>query len=78
MFESILLNVLNRTLGKYISNLEYNQLKVGIWSGDVVLKDLCLKKDALDHLSLPLDIVNGTVQAADKIHIIYVQAHWEN
>ena len=33
MFESILASILNRILGKYIDNLEYNQLKLGIWNG---------------------------------------------
>lgn len=37
MFESILASILNRVLGKYIDNLEYNQLKLGIWNGTGLL-----------------------------------------
>ncbi|KAI7902142.1 uncharacterized protein BX663DRAFT_436105 [Cokeromyces recurvatus] len=33
MLESIVSTLLNRVLGAYVSNLNYSQLKVGIWSG---------------------------------------------
>lgn len=34
MFESIVATVLNQVLGSYVSNLEQNQLKLGIFSGN--------------------------------------------
>ena len=38
----------------------YHQL--GVWSGEVKMKNLSLKKSALDFLQLPLEIVSGRVQ----------------
>jgi vacuolar protein sorting-associated protein 13A/C len=35
MFETIVANVLNKFLGDFVDNLEYNQLNIGIWSGKV-------------------------------------------
>ncbi len=43
----------------YVKNFDPAQLKVGIWSGDVQLRDLELRKEALDQLKLPLNVVEG-------------------
>ncbi|KAI9287283.1 vacuolar protein sorting-associated protein vps13 [Umbelopsis sp. AD052] len=59
MLESLVTTLLNRFLGAYVSNLNYNQLKIGIWSGDVVLRDLQLKREALDKFDLPVDVLEG-------------------
>lgn len=37
MLESVVSTLLNRVLGAYVSNLNYSQLKVGIWSGKLLL-----------------------------------------
>ena len=60
MFESIIATVLNRVLGGYVSNLEKSQLNIGIWKGDVVLRNLKLKKEALDKFKLPVDVTQGS------------------
>ncbi|KAJ1939046.1 Vacuolar protein sorting-associated protein 13, partial [Linderina pennispora] len=59
MFEGVVATVLNRFLGNYVTNLETNQLKLGIWQGDVKLEKLRLKTDALDKLHLPIDVKEG-------------------
>ncbi|KAJ2786527.1 Vacuolar protein sorting-associated protein 13 [Coemansia interrupta] len=59
MFEGVVATLLNRFLGNYVTNLETNQLKLGIWQGDVKLEKLRLKQDALDKLRLPVDIKEG-------------------
>ncbi|KAG0173105.1 hypothetical protein DFQ30_008890 [Apophysomyces sp. BC1015] len=59
MLESLVSTLLNRVLGAYVSNLNYNQLQIGIWSGDVVLRNLKLKREALDKLNLPVDVLEG-------------------
>ncbi|EXX73461.1 Vps13p [Rhizophagus irregularis DAOM 197198w] len=59
MLESLVANVLNRFLGAYVSNLEVNQLNIAIWTGDVVLRNLQLKKEALDKFNLPIDVLEG-------------------
>ncbi|KAF7728851.1 hypothetical protein EC973_005477 [Apophysomyces ossiformis] len=59
MLESVVASILNRVLGNYVSNLNYDQLKVGIWKGEVNLKDLKLKREALDKLDLPINVSEG-------------------
>jgi vacuolar protein sorting-associated protein 13A/C len=72
MFESVVRTVLNKFLGDYVSNLETNQLNVGIFSGisflkhlqsqflgNVVLNGLKLKREALDKLNLPIAVYQG-------------------
>ncbi|KAI9283162.1 hypothetical protein BY458DRAFT_427893 [Sporodiniella umbellata] len=59
MLESVVSTLLNRVLGEYVSNLNYNQLKIGIWSGEVKLRDLKLRREALDKLNLPVDVLEG-------------------
>jgi vacuolar protein sorting-associated protein 13A/C len=59
MLEGLVSNLLNRFLGMYVQNFDPKQLNVGIWSGDVVLRDLELRREALDQLHLPLNVVAG-------------------
>ncbi|KAF9435541.1 hypothetical protein BGZ76_006083 [Entomortierella beljakovae] len=59
MLESLVAGLLNRFIGPYVTNLNVNQLNIGIWSGDVKLTNLRLKKDALDKFSLPVDVTEG-------------------
>ncbi|XP_050687793.1 intermembrane lipid transfer protein Vps13-like isoform X2 [Eriocheir sinensis] len=61
MFAKIISDVLNKFLGKYIENLDGSQLKIGVWGGDVELRDLDLKESALDELDLPVRLVCGHV-----------------
>ena len=59
MLEGLVSNLLNRFLGMYVQNFDPKQLNVGIWSGDVKLRDLELRREALDQLRLPLNVVAG-------------------
>lgn len=59
MLESLVAGLLNRFLGMYVKNFDPTQLKVGIWSGDVKLSDLELRREALDQLKLPINVVEG-------------------
>ena len=63
MLESLVANLLNRFLGMYVRNFDPKQLNVGIWSGDVKLKDLELRKEALDQFHLPLNVVEGHISS---------------
>lgn len=47
MFETVVAGVLNRFLGKYVQDLDTENLNVGIFSGNVNLTDLKLKPEAL-------------------------------
>ncbi|XP_068984481.1 intermembrane lipid transfer protein Vps13 isoform X1 [Bombus flavifrons] len=59
VFESIVAELLNKVLGEYIQNLDCTQLKLSLWGGDVVLKDLLIKESALDILDLPIRLEYG-------------------
>lgn len=41
MLESLVASILNRFLKNYVSNLNYDQLKIGIWNGKwmMMIKD---------------------------------------
>ncbi|KAL3231388.1 Intermembrane lipid transfer protein VPS13 [Nakaseomyces bracarensis] len=61
MLESLAASLLNRVLGSYVENFDPAQLNVGIWSGDVKLRNLKLRQDCLDSLNLPLDVKFGVL-----------------
>ncbi|ODN02737.1 Vacuolar protein sorting-associated protein 13A [Orchesella cincta] len=72
VFESIVVDLLNRLLGDYFENLDTSQLKLGIWGGDVVLRDLLLRNSALDDLNVPFKIVVG------KLGSLTVKIPWQS
>nr|XP_012230348.1 PREDICTED: vacuolar protein sorting-associated protein 13C isoform X2 [Linepithema humile] len=59
VFESIVAELLNKVIGEYIENLDYSQLKLSLWGGDLVLNDLLIKESALDVLDLPVRLEYG-------------------
>ncbi len=59
MLEGLVASLLNRFLGMYVKNFDPKQLNVGIWGGDVKLRDLELRREALDQLHLPVNVVEG-------------------
>ncbi|CAG5116191.1 unnamed protein product, partial [Candidula unifasciata] len=59
VFESIVVELINKYLGEFVEDLDKSQLSIGIWSGDVVLKKLNLKESALDHFNIPVKIKAG-------------------
>ncbi|OLL22292.1 Vacuolar protein sorting-associated protein 13 [Neolecta irregularis DAH-3] len=59
MLESLVAGLLNRFLGAYVKNFDPKQLNIGIWSGAVKLRNLELKKEALDKFRLPIDVSQG-------------------
>jgi vacuolar protein sorting-associated protein 13A/C len=61
MLEGLVAGLLNRFLGMYVKNFDPTQLKVGIWSGDVKLRNLELRREALDQLKLPVNVLEGHV-----------------
>ncbi|CAH0718678.1 unnamed protein product, partial [Brenthis ino] len=61
MLEGLVAWVLNNYLGKYVENLNTDQLSVALLSGKVELENLPLKKDALRHLGLPVEVKAGFI-----------------
>ncbi|XP_069786597.1 intermembrane lipid transfer protein VPS13A isoform X2 [Narcine bancroftii] len=61
VFESLVVDVLNRFLGDYVVNLDSSQLQLGIWGGDVVLNNLEVKENALCELQVPFQVKAGHI-----------------
>ncbi|KAJ8665252.1 hypothetical protein QAD02_006914 [Eretmocerus hayati] len=59
VFESVVAELINKVLGDYIQDLDYKQLKLSLWGGDVVLNNLMIKESALDMLDLPIRLEYG-------------------
>ncbi|OQO13215.1 hypothetical protein B0A48_01443 [Cryoendolithus antarcticus] len=63
VLESLVANLLNRFLGMYVRNFDPKQLNVGIWSGEVKLTNLELRREALDQFHLPLNVIEGHISS---------------
>ncbi|XP_063105632.1 intermembrane lipid transfer protein VPS13A isoform X3 [Cavia porcellus] len=61
VFESLVVDVLNRFLGDYVVNLDTSQLSLGIWSGAVALRNLEIKENALSQLDVPFKVKVGHI-----------------
>ncbi|TQD96908.1 hypothetical protein C1H46_017513, partial [Malus baccata] len=55
------LHLLRRYLGEYVHGLSAEALRISVWKGDVVLKDLKLKAEALNSLKLPVTVKAGFI-----------------
>ncbi|KAM7278379.1 hypothetical protein ACFE04_005513 [Oxalis oulophora] len=55
------LHLLRRYLGDYVHGLSVEALRISVWNGDVVLRDLRLKAEALNALKLPVTVTAGFV-----------------
>ncbi|RDB28887.1 Vacuolar protein sorting-associated protein 13 [Hypsizygus marmoreus] len=67
------LNVLfNRILAPYVENLDLNQVNYGIGQGQLTLRNLRLKKGALDKFRLPVDVLEG------HLGELSLSLHWLN
>uniref|UniRef100_A0A6I8PIJ3 Vacuolar protein sorting 13 homolog A n=1 Tax=Ornithorhynchus anatinus TaxID=9258 RepID=A0A6I8PIJ3_ORNAN len=72
VFESVVVDVLNRFLGDYVVNLDSSQLTLGIWGGAVSLKNLEIKENALSQLDVPFKVKAG------HIHKLNLAIPWTN
>jgi len=61
MLENVIVPVLNRYLASYVDNLDTSQLNLSLWAGDTVLRNLRLKKEALDKFRLPINVIEGSI-----------------
>ncbi|ETE71307.1 Vacuolar protein sorting-associated protein 13A, partial [Ophiophagus hannah] len=72
VFESLVVDVLNRFLGDYVVNLDSSQLQLGIWGGAVALKNLIIKENALYQFDVPFKVKAG------HIGHLNLQIPWKN
>jgi hypothetical protein len=69
MLEAYITPLLMGYVEKYIKNIRPSDLNLSLWGGDVVLKNLEMKLDVLEHeLNLPLTFLSGRVHEL-QIHI---------
>ncbi|XP_054285267.1 intermembrane lipid transfer protein VPS13D-like [Macrosteles quadrilineatus] len=61
MLEGLVAWVLNNYLGKYVENLNTDQLSIALLQGAVELENLPLRKDALRHIGLPIEVRAGFI-----------------
>ncbi|KAJ1696999.1 hypothetical protein LUZ63_005511 [Rhynchospora breviuscula] len=61
MFEAHVSRLLKKYLGDYVEGLSAEALRISVWNGDVMLKDLKLKAEALNSLKLPVTVKAGFV-----------------
>ena len=62
MAKNLLLNILVDVLGKFVDGLAVENLKVGVFSGKIELRNLNLKTSALEGINLPVTITNGSLK----------------
>ncbi|XP_039294739.1 vacuolar protein sorting-associated protein 13D isoform X2 [Nilaparvata lugens] len=61
MLESLVAWVLNNYLGKYVENLNTDQLSIALLQGAVELENLPLRKDALRQIGMPVQVRSGLI-----------------
>uniref|UniRef100_H3H5N3 Chorein N-terminal domain-containing protein n=2 Tax=Phytophthora ramorum TaxID=164328 RepID=H3H5N3_PHYRM len=61
MAKAIISSILEAQLGKYVDGLRSDSLVLGLWSGELELRDLALKPLALAELQLPVRVASGSV-----------------
>jgi len=61
-FESLLEKILGRILGEYIEGITKDQMKVGIWSGKVDIRNLKIKPSVINQLNIPFSLNFGMIE----------------
>ena len=59
MFEAQVLYYLNQYLGRYVKGLDPQALRISVFKGDLELRNLQLKPEALNKLNLPITVKAG-------------------
>ncbi|KAK2461917.1 hypothetical protein APHAL10511_006380 [Amanita phalloides] len=70
--KDVLQILFNRILAPYVENLDLNQVNYGIGQGQLTLRNLRLKKEALDKFQLPVDVAEG------RLGKFTLSLHWMN
>ncbi|EPY22107.1 hypothetical protein STCU_08345 [Strigomonas culicis] len=62
MFDKIVAGFLTTYLGEYFQNIDTEQVKISLWGGNVHLKNLRFRKDALRLLDVPFCVADGVIE----------------
>jgi hypothetical protein len=52
-------NLLLGYLGRYIKDIQKDQLKISLWNGEVLLENVELNPEAFEYLQLPIALKQG-------------------
>lgn len=72
MFEAQAAYYLNKYLGKYLEGVDSESLSISVWNGDIQLKNLRIRPEALADLHLPLSVSAGILGS------LRVKVPWKN
>ena len=67
MAKRLLLNVLLQVLGDIVEGLTEENLKVAVWSGEVVLENLTLSQRITSKFNLPFRLRHGVIKRLELI-----------
>eukprot|EP00257_Ricinus_communis_P016141 XP_015574209.1 vacuolar protein sorting-associated protein 13-like [Ricinus communis] len=77
MFEGLVHRVLVGYLGRYVKNIQKDQLKLSLWNEEVLLENVELIPEAFDYLQLPFAIKQGRVGRL-SIKISWKKLGWDH
>lgn len=72
MAKHLLLNVLTNVLGDFVDGLSSENLRMGVWSGEIEFHSLSLNTKALDFIELPVKVKYG------KLEYLKIAIPWKN
>jgi hypothetical protein len=58
---SAVASVLNKVLGEFVENMDSSQLNTSILAGDIKLKDMRVKVDAIKQFGFPFNMKSGLI-----------------
>lgn len=61
MFEKILEKILIQYFGRFITGLDKNNLKLGVWSGNMVIENVNLNPEVIELIELPLKLKRSSI-----------------
>lgn len=62
MFDRFVADLLTTYLGEYFDNIDREQVKVSVWNGEVHLRNLKVRRDALRFFDVPICVLMGTIE----------------
>ena len=61
MLQKILEKVLDNHFGRFLNGLDKNNIKLGIWSGNIDIQNVSLKPEAIEMLQLPIKLKHSKI-----------------
>lgn len=62
MFEGLIQKVLLAIFGRFIDGLDRKQINLSFLKGNLVIENVSIKKEALEALQLPIELVYSSIQ----------------